>query len=140
MNYFFLFFLILLSLILSLSLSLLFLQVSLRRGRALATVRAGEVPRMGWRCAVMCRGRGWHDAVEVVPELEGRLCRRGWAVSARRQEQPGSAAPPCQEQLQADFGRLDRMALATARRGSSRRCGHSSHARSSAPACTRRSA
>uniref|UniRef100_A0A0E0PL71 Uncharacterized protein n=1 Tax=Oryza rufipogon TaxID=4529 RepID=A0A0E0PL71_ORYRU len=49
---------------------------------------AGVAPRLGRRCAVMR---------EVVPELEGRLCRRSWAASARRQGRPGSAARPRQE-------------------------------------------
>uniref|UniRef100_A0A0E0EJV5 Uncharacterized protein n=1 Tax=Oryza meridionalis TaxID=40149 RepID=A0A0E0EJV5_9ORYZ len=51
------------------------------RGRAPATVWAGAAPRLERRCTVMRKGQGRHDATEVAPELEGRLCWQGWAAS-----------------------------------------------------------
>uniref|UniRef100_A0A0D3GYJ6 Uncharacterized protein n=1 Tax=Oryza barthii TaxID=65489 RepID=A0A0D3GYJ6_9ORYZ len=51
------------------------------RGRAPATAWAGATPQLGRRYIVMRKGQGRHDATEVAPELEGRLCRHGWAAS-----------------------------------------------------------
>lgn len=54
------------------------------RGQLHSEAWASVAPRTGRRCAVMRRGWGWLDAVEVALEQDGRWYRRGWASAARR--------------------------------------------------------
>nr|BAD36389.1 hypothetical protein [Oryza sativa Japonica Group] len=70
-------------------------------------------------------GDGARARGQVVPAQLGGIGAQARAAGL------GGATTPGARLLQADFRRLDRMAPAPARRGSSRRCGRSSHAASS---------
>uniref|UniRef100_A0A0E0QPM3 Uncharacterized protein n=1 Tax=Oryza rufipogon TaxID=4529 RepID=A0A0E0QPM3_ORYRU len=66
-------------------------------------------------------GDGARARGQVVPAQLGGIGAQARAAGL------GGATTPGARLLQADFRRLDRMAPAPARRGSSRRCGRSSH-------------